>query len=92
MMEIHANGFAYSDQYFFVAISVDENGHVQTFLNGGNTRNTRTENNLFNLDTLSSGDFKIGSDKFPVAGYLSDIKVYNRVIDEKEILEIYKGW
>lgn len=86
LMSIATNSYGYSDQYFFIAISVDDSGHVRTYVNGGNLSPTVSEE-LFTLNKLSDGDFEVVNSN----GFISDIKVYNRVIDDTEIMEIYKG-
>ena len=94
MMAVPANGVIYSEGYHFVAISVDEVGHVAVKVNGGSeeSRSVLRENKLFTLDNLSSGDFVIGSENLSSGLFISDIKIFNRVIDEKEVMELYKGW
>ncbi len=94
MMSVPSAGYAYSDGYYFIAISVDGDGHVKVYMNGGRleSHSILKENKLFTLANLSNGDFVIGSDTLSNGVFLSDIKVYNRVIDANEVMEIYKGW
>ena len=94
LMNMSINSLGFNDQYFMVVISVDDEGKVYTYINGGNVRTIEPtlKYNPMSLENLSTEDFIIGSEKLPSAGYLSDIKIYNRVIEADEILELYKGW
>lgn len=83
----------YSKDYYFIALSVDEEGKCTAWVNGtvGSSRyDYNIESNTW--INLSDGDFILGSDNYDTLGYLSDIKIYNRAMDEKEILELYRGW
>ena len=91
---ISINGYRFSDQYFFITITVDGEGKVHSYINGANARSIAPtlKHQAMTLTNLSDGDFIIGSDDMPNGGYLSDIKIYNRILEENEVLENYKGW
>lgn len=90
-METGIRGYGYSDQYFFVTIVVNADGTVKTYINGTNYGNAHETLGVITVDNLSTGDFVIGSNLMQSAGFLSDVKVYNRIIGDAEILEIYRG-
>ena len=83
----------YSNQYFYVCIVVESNNKVTVYLNGEKGQ-TQTHSGVTSSTRalLSDGDMIVGNAFYGSGSYLSDIKIYGRVIDDAEILELYRGW
>ena len=76
-----------------VAVTRD-GGLIRMFLNGEQVAFQSTANRLdvFNDGDLTIGnsDCKTASEK-PFEGFIDDLRVYNRALDEKEVRELYFG-
>lgn len=93
MRRMGIDGYGWSDQYFHVAFVVNADASMLAYLNG--TEYGYAEQTFgmagFTPSLLSESDFVLGTSVLPSAGYLSDVKVYNRVIGADEVLRMYRG-
>ena len=86
-------GMINSDQYFHVVFVVDGSKNVSVYVNGC-PASSDWENDASNaLGNLSTGDIKFGCDwEQGNAGYVSDVRVYNKAFSNTEVLMLYRGW
>ena len=80
-----------SDNYYFVVIVI-ANDKLQLSINGRTLAASTSGWDGYKDVLLSNNDFIIGSSGSETFGFISDFKVYNRVLTEDEILNIYKGF
>ena len=86
-------GLRYASDYKFYAVAVEE-GQFNVYVNGSPAF-TQVGSDVytgFNDKNLSEEDFIIGTDDNNIVGYLADIKIYNKVLTNAEITNIYKGF
>lgn len=91
LMYAQRPSFLYSDQYWFVVIAVGSDKKVTIYVNGekgGSNSNSLTG---VTLSKLSQGDFVVGNSYYDSGAYISDIKVYDKVFTDAEILDMYRG-
>ncbi len=81
----------FCNDYSFVAVMV-ENGKISVSVNGSvPTVSTINNNRNLNDIQLSSADFVVGS-KDNSIGFIGDIKVYNTLLSNADLINIYKGY
>lgn len=79
--------------YYFLVLTVDNSHVCKAYLNGvvGSDRNDAAPAGK-QFFTLDARDFILGSNDNNGAFYISDIRIYNKVLSATEILEMYRGW
>ena len=84
----------YTDDYCFIALTLSSNGTCNLYVNGCNTQDGNVNVNYVpsSYTKLSENDFILGSYDYESLGYISDFKIYNRVIEPDEILDLYRGF
>jgi hypothetical protein len=61
------------------------------FINGCNIASESTSTNIGEWLNLNTDNFIIGSDKYLNDYYIADIRIYNRVFDNNDVLRLYRG-
>ena len=84
---------SFSDNYVFIVVNIKSNA-IEVSLNGNIIRNVMSINTFTELNSMriSDADFCIGSDINEMAGYISDVCVYNQVLSQNDVIELYKGY
>ena len=81
------NGMVYSDQFVFVGITMDNSNNMTVYINGCPFTD-RAAQGTPTWPKLNAGELVLNTE----AGYISDLKVYGKVISAAEMMDIYRGF
>ena len=83
-------GFAVSINTWYNAIITYNNGSLTLFANGSQSGSTISGTAVLNAGFML-GCGADGGGPYPFAGYLEDLRIYNRILSGSEITSIYNG-
>ena len=82
---------SFTDGYYHLVICL-ENGVATAYLNGFPSSNNDDAGTFEITSNLSERNLIVGAGEKDTLGYISDIKIYNRVLSNDEVMELYRGW